>query len=169
MCRGDIRKDIKIIKREVVLRNRLHFLLMQWLKTDAVLLCSALTCDPRPYSYMLMSNFSNLECSVAQLTSGIRRAYLNKDARFWHRNAAGPWARVMQTSMHVYLSMSTSLLWSMDRTSFGWPLSLHMAYEHGIQASLTQCIPFMALISSLHIWLCSAVLDISVMIIACYV
>ena len=52
MCRGDIRKDIKIIRREVVLRNRLHFLLMQWLKTDAVLLCSALTCDPKPYSYV---------------------------------------------------------------------------------------------------------------------
>ena len=169
MCRGDIRKDIKVIKREVVLRNRLHFLLMQWLKTDAVLLCSALTCDPKPYSYTLMSNFGNLECAVAQVTAGLRRAYLNKDARFWHRNAAGPWARVMQSSMHVYMSMSTSLLWSMDRTCLGWPVSLHLAYETGIKAALTQCIPFMALITSLHIWLSSAVLDISVMIMACYV
>jgi hypothetical protein len=44
-----------------------------------------------------------------------------------------------------------------------------MAYEHGIKAIITQSIPFMALISSLHIWLASAVLDISVMIMACYV
>lgn len=168
MCRGDVRKDIKVIKRDVVLRNRLHFLLMQWLKTDAVLLCSALTCDPKSYSYTLMSNFGNIECSVAQLTTGLRRAYLNKDARFWHRNAAGPWDRVMQTSMHVYMMMSTSMLWSMDRVSLGWPVSLHMAYEHGIKATITQTMPFMALISSLHIWLASAVLDISVMIMVCY-
>jgi hypothetical protein len=168
MCRGDVRKDIKVIKRDVVLRNCLHFLLMQWLKTDAVLLCSALTCDPKSYSYTLMSNFGNIECSVAQLTTGLRRAYLNKDARFWHRNAAGPWDRVMQTSMHVYMMMSTSMLWSMDRVSLGWPVSLHMAYEHGIKATITQTMPFMALISSLHIWLASAVLDISVMIMVCY-
>jgi hypothetical protein len=103
MCRGDVHKDIKVIKRDVVLRNCLHFLLMQWMKTDAVLLCSALTCDPKSYSYTLMSNFSNLECAVSQLTAGLRRVYLNKDARFWHRNTAGPWDRVLQTSMHVYI------------------------------------------------------------------
>jgi hypothetical protein len=169
MCRGDVRKDIKIIKRDVVLRNRLHFLLMQWLKTDAVLLCSALTSDPRSFSYTLTTNFSNIESSVGQLTAGLRRVYLNKDARFWHRNAAGPWDRVMQVSMHVYMSMSTSLLWSMDRVCFGWPVNLHMAYENGIKATMTQNIPFMALVSSLHLWLASAVLDISVMILACYV
>ena len=170
MSRGDVRKDIKVIKREVVLRNRLHFLLMQWLKTDAVLLCSAMTCDPKSFAYTMMSNFSNLECSVAQLTAGLRREYLNKDARFWHRNAVGPWDRVMQTSMHVYMGMSTSLLWSMDRVEkMGWPVDLHLAYELGIKTILTHNIPFLAMICSLHIWLASAVLDINVMIMACYV
>ena len=72
MCRGDVRKDIKVIKCDVVLRNCLHFLLLQWMKTDAVLLCSALTCDPKSYSYTIMSNFSNLECAVSQLTAGLR-------------------------------------------------------------------------------------------------
>jgi hypothetical protein len=169
ICRGDVRKDIKVIKREVVLRNRLHFLLMQWLKTDAVLLCSALTCDPKSYAYTLMSNFSNIECAVAQLTVGIRREYLNKDARFWHRNAVGPWDRVMQTSMHVYMCMSTSMLCCMDSVASGWPVNLHLAYELGIKAVLTHTIPFLVMISSLHIWLATAVLDINVMILACYV
>ena len=66
-----MRKDIKVINHDVVLRNWLHFLLMQWLKTDSVLLCSALTCDPKSYSYNLMSNFSSLECNVVQLTVGL--------------------------------------------------------------------------------------------------
>jgi hypothetical protein len=59
MSKAGVRKDIKVIKREVVLRNRLHFLLMQWLKTDV--LCSALTCDSRYYSYSLRSNFTLLK------------------------------------------------------------------------------------------------------------
>ena len=61
------------------------------------LCCAALTCDSKSYSYTLRSNFSNLECSVGSMTVGLRRVYLNKDARFWHRNAVGPWDRVMQT------------------------------------------------------------------------
>ena len=34
---GDIRKDIKIITREDVHNNMMHFLLMQWLRKDASL------------------------------------------------------------------------------------------------------------------------------------
>ena len=169
MCRGDVRKDIKVIGREVVLRNRLHFLLMQWLKTDAVLVCSALTSDPKRFVYSLMSNFSNIECSVAQLTGGLRREYLNKDSRFWHRNAAGPWDKVMQTSMHVYMALSTSLLTCMDRVQLGFPADLTLAFELGIKAVITETIPFMAMIASLHMWLASAVLDINIMILACYI
>lgn len=168
MCRGDVRKDIKIIGREIVLRNRLHFLLMQWLKTDAVLVCSALTSEPKRFVYSLMSNFSNIECSVAQLTGGLRREYLNKDSRFWHRNAAGPWDKVMKTSMHVYMAMSTSLLTCMDRVQLGFPVDLTLAFELGIKAVMTETIPFMAMITSLHMWLASAVLDINIMILACY-
>ena len=169
VSKSDVRKDIKVIKREVVIRNRLHFLLMQWMKTDAVLLCSALTCDSKSYSYTLRSNFSNLECSTGSLTVGLRRVYLNKDARFWHRNAVGPWERVMQTSMHVYLCMNISLLNSMDRVLHKWPVSLHAAFISGVKTSLTQPISFMAMLTSLHIWLASAVLDISIMILACYI
>lgn len=169
ISRGDVRKDIKVIKREVVLRNRMHFLLMQWIKTDAVLLLSALTSDPKSYTYTLMTNFSNIECAVAQLTGGLRREYLNKDARFWHRNAAGPWDKVMQVSMHVYMAMSTSLLSTMQRTTTNWPLDLFGAYTNGIKAVMTHTIPFLAMISSLHIWLAGAVLDINVMILCCYV
>lgn len=168
MCRGDVRKDIRVISREVVLRNRMHFLLMQWLKTDAALLCSALTSDPKKYVYTLMSNFSNIECSVAQMTAGLRREYLNKDSRFWHRNAAGPWDKVMQTSMHVYTTLSTSLLTCMGRVQLGFPVDLALAFELGIKGVLTESISFIAMICSLHLWLATAVLDINVMIMACY-
>jgi hypothetical protein len=64
--------------------------------------------------------------------------------------------------------MNISLLNSMDRVLHKWPMSLHSAFISGIKATMTQHISFLAMITSLHIWLSSAVLDISIMILACY-
>lgn len=165
----DIRRDIKIIKREVVLRNRLYFLMMQWMKRDAVLLFSSLTSDPKSFSYTMRCNFSNVEAAVGMLTAGLRREYLQKlDGKFWHRNAVGPWSKVSQVSTHVYLTMASSLLSAMDRVMQGWPLDLHTAFELGVRAVLTHNISFSAMLNSLHIWLSSAVLDINIMILSSF-
>jgi hypothetical protein len=107
-----IRKDIKIITREDVLNNMLHFLLMQWLRKDAALMLSALTHDTHSYKYTMKCTYTRLECAVGQLTSGARRDFLEKNASFLHRNSMGPWNKVMQVSMHVYLTMNTMMLWS---------------------------------------------------------
>jgi hypothetical protein len=165
----NVRRDIKAIKREVVLRNRLYFLIMQWMKRDAVLLLSALNSDPKSFSYTMSCNFSNIEASVGMLTNGLRREYLQKlDSKFWHRNTVGPWSKVTQVSTHVYMTMTSSLLLAMDRVVRGWPLDLHQAFELGIRAVLTQNISFCAMLNSLHIWLSSAVLDINIMILSSY-
>jgi len=166
----DVRRDIKTIKREVVLRNRLYFLMMQWMKRDAVLLLSAMTSDPKTFFYTMRCNFSNIEAAVGMLTLGLRREYLQKlDGKFWHRNAVGPWSKVSQISTHVHLTMTNSLLSAMDEVLYGWPLDLHMAFELGIRAVLTQTISFSAMLNSLHIWLSSSVLDINVMILSSFI
>lgn len=166
----DVRKDIKIIKREVVLRNRIHFLLMQWMKRDAVLLLSALTSDPKSFSYTMRCNFSNVEAAVGVLTLGLRREYLQKmDGKFWHRNAIGPWSKVSLVSTHVYLTMTSALLSAMDNVAHGWPLDMLGAFELGIRAVMTQSISFSAMLNSLHIWLSSAVLDINIMIMSSFI
>ncbi len=91
----NVKRDIKTIKCEVVLRNRLYFLLMQWMKRDDVLLLSVLTSDPKSFSCTMRCNFSNIEAAVGIFTFGLRREYLQKlDGKFWHRNAVGPWSTV---------------------------------------------------------------------------
>jgi hypothetical protein len=166
----NVRRDIKTIKREVVLRNRIYFLLMQWMKRDAVLLLSALTSDPKTFSYTMRCNFGNIEAAVGMFTFGLRREYLQKlDGKFWHRNAVGPWSKVTQVSTHVHLTLTSSVLSSMESVMHGWPLDLHLAFELGIRSVLTQNISFPAMLNSLHIWLSSAVLDINVMILSSFV
>ena len=132
-CTSNIRKDIKTIKREVILRNRAHFLLMQWMKRDAVFFLSALSCDPKCPFYTMRSNFPNLESSAGILTLGLRREYLQKlNGKFWHRNVSGPWKKVIQTSTHVYSVMSSALLHSLEKTVHGYPLDLSHGFNLGI-------------------------------------
>jgi hypothetical protein len=168
-CTSNIRKDIKIIKREVILRNRAHFLLMQWMKRDAVFFLSALSCDPKCPFYTMRSNFPNLESSAGILTFGMRREYLQKlNGKFWHRNVSGPWKKVMQTSTHVYSVMSSALLHSLEKTTHGYPLDLSQGFHLGIRCLMTQNISFTSMINSLHIWLSSAVLDANFMVLSSY-
>lgn len=168
-CTSNIRKDIKTIKREVILRNRAHFLLMQWMKRDAVFFLSALSCDPKCPFYTMRSNFPNLESSAGILTFGMRREYLQKlNGKFWHRNVSGPWKKVMQTSTHVYSVMSSALLHSLEKTVHGYPLDLSHGFNLGIRCLLTQNISFTSMINSLHLWLSSAVLDANFMVLSSY-
>jgi hypothetical protein len=168
MSTGDVRSDIRVIDRVTAQSNMLYFLLLQWMRKDATLLCSSLTIDPRPYNYTLRTNYRNMECAVGRLTSGIRRAYLT-NVNVWHRNAVGPWSRVLQVSTHVANTMGTALLRSMRRTVAGGPFDLMSAYILGVKSLLTQPISTLAMITSLHMWLAAAVLDINVMIVCCYV
>ena len=168
MSTDDVRKDIKIITREDVQNNMLHFLLMQWLRKDAALLLSTLTHEAYNYCYSMKCTFSRVECAVGQLAKGLRRDFLDTNAQYWHRNAMGPWAKVMQVSMHVYFTMCTALLAGIDRTRDGWPLDLHLSFVLGIRSLMTNTISFMALLSSMHLWLASAVLDYNFMILSCY-
>jgi hypothetical protein len=96
--------NIKIITREDVLNNMMHFLLMQWLRKDAALLLSTLTHEAQNYAYSLKCTFSRLECAVGQLAKGLRRDFLESNPDYWHRNAMGPWAKVIQISMHVFFT-----------------------------------------------------------------
>lgn len=166
---GDIRKDIKIISREDVLGNMMHFLLMQWLRKDAALLLSALTHEAKSYWYSMKCTYTRMECAVGHLTSGLKRDFLDKNAQFWHRNAMGPWNKVTQVSMHVFLTMSAALLDTMARAHDKWPVDLHLGFMLGIRALMTNTISFMAMLASLQLWLCSAVLDYNLMILSCYI
>ena len=166
---GDIRRDIKLITRDDVQNNMMHFLLMQWLRKDAALLLSALTHEARSYWYSMKCTYSRLECAVGQLTRGLKRDFLDKNVQFWHRNAMGPWNKVSQISMHVFLTMSTALLDTVALTYDGWPLDLHLGFVLGVRALMTNFISFMAMAASLQLWLCSAVLDYNFMILSCYV
>lgn len=168
MSTGDVRSDIRIIDRVTAQNNMLYFLLLQWLRKDATLLCSSLTVDPRPYNYSLRSNYRNLECAVGRLASGLRRPYL-ANANVWHRNAVGPWSRVLLVATHVSNVMGVALLGAMRRMCAGAPFDLALPYFLGIRALLTQPIGFLATLASLHLWLSAAVLDINVMIVTCYV
>lgn len=168
MSTGDVRSDIRVIDRVTAQSNMLYFLLLQWMRKDVTLLCSSLTIDPRPYNYTLRTNYRNMECAVGRLTNGIRRAYLT-NVNVWHRNAVGPWSRVLQVSTHVANTMGTALLRSMRRTVAGAPFDLMSAYILGVKSLLTQPISTLAMITSLHMWLAAAVLDINVMIVCCYV
>ena len=116
-----MRKDIKIITRDDVQNNMLHFLLMQWLCKDAALLLSTLT-QRRTINCYMKCTFSRVECAVGQLAKGLRRDFLDTNAQYWHRNAMGPWAKVMQVSITVYFTMCMALLAGLDRTRDGWPL-----------------------------------------------
>ena len=165
----DIRRDIKVITREDVLSNMMHFLLMQWLRKDTALLLSTLTHEARGYCYSMKCTYSRMECCVGQLTKGMKRDYLDKNAQYWHRNAMGPWNKVLQVSMHVYLTMSTTLLNTLARTRDGWPLDLHWGFMQGIRALMTNTIGIMAMLSSLQLWLSSVVLDYNTMILCCYI
>jgi len=131
-------------------------------------LCSSLTIDPRPYNYTLRTNYRNIECAVGRLTNGIRRAYL-ANANVWHRNAVGPWSRVLQVATHVSNTMGAALLRSMRRTLAGAAFDLSLPYFLGVKSLVTQPISFIATVTSLHLWLSAAVLDINVMIVCCYV
>jgi hypothetical protein len=166
---GDIRRDIKLITRDDVQNNMMHFLLMQWLRKDAALLLSALTHEAKSYWYSMKCTYSRLECAVGQLTRGLKRDFLDKNVQFWHRNAMGPWNKVSQISMHVFLTMSTALLDTVALTYDGWPLDLHLGFVLGVRALMTNFISFMAMAASLQLWLCSAVLDYNFMILSCYV
>ena len=95
----DVRMDIKIITREDVHSNMLHFLLMQWLRKDAALLLSAFTHEAQNYSFSLKCTFSRLECALGQLAKGqlgLRRDFLDTNVHCWHRNAMGPRVKVMK-------------------------------------------------------------------------
>jgi hypothetical protein len=93
--------------------------------------------DPRPYNYTLRTNYRNMECAVGRLTIGIRRVYLT-NVNVWHRNAVGPWNRVLQVSTHVTNTMGTVLLRSMRRTVADAPFDLMLAYILGVKSLLTQ-------------------------------
>ena len=43
-----------------------------------------------------------LECAVGQLAKGLRRDFLESNPDYWHRNAMGPWAKVIQISMKIF-------------------------------------------------------------------
>lgn len=165
----NVRLNIKIITREDVLSNMMHFLLMQWLRKDAALLLSTLTHEAQNYAYSVKCTFSRLECAVGQLTKGMRRDFLETNPDYWHRNAMGPWAKVLQVSMHVFFTMSTAMLMGLSRARDGWPLDLHLSFVSGIRCLMTNTISFMAILASLHLWLASAVLDYNFMIMCCYV
>jgi hypothetical protein len=81
----------------------------------------------------------------------------------------GPWAKFIQISMHVLLTMSNTMLMGLSRTRDGWPLDLHLSFTSGIRCLMTNTISFMAIVASLHLWLASAVLDYNFMILSCYV
>ncbi|NBX17962.1 MAG: hypothetical protein EBR09_11410, partial [Proteobacteria bacterium] len=168
MSTGDVRSDIRVIDRVTAQNNMLYFLLLQWLRKDVTLLCSSLTVDPRPYNYSLRSNYRNLECAVGRLANGLRRPYL-ANANVWHRNAVGPWSRVLLVSTHVSNVMGAALLGAMRRVRAGAAFDLALPYFLGVRALLTQPIGFLATLASLHLWLAAAVLDINVMIVTCYV
>lgn len=168
MSTGDVRSDIRIIDRVTAQNNMLYFLLLQWLRKDVTLLCSSLTVDARPYNYTLRTNYRNIECAVGRLASGIRRPYL-ANTNVWHRNAVGPWSRVLQVATHVSNTMGAALLSAMRRTLAGAAFDLSLPYFLGVKALITQPIGFLATITSLHLWLAAAVLDINVMIVCCYV
>ena len=168
MSTGDVRSDIRIIDRVTAQNNMLYFLLLQWLRKDVTLLCSSLTVDPRPYCYTLRSNYRNIECAVGRLASGLRRPYL-ANANVWHRNAVGPWSRVLLVATHVSNVMGAALLGALRRARAGAAFDLALPYFLGVRALLTQPIGFLATLASLHLWLSAAVLDINVMIVSCYV
>lgn len=165
----NVRLNIKIITREDVLSNMMHFLLMQWLRKDAALLLSSLTHEAQNYAYSVKCTFSRLECAVGQLTKGMRRDFLETNPDYWHCNAMGPWAKVLQVSMHVFFTMSTAMLMGLSRARDGWPLDLHLSFVSGIRCLMTNTISFMAILASLHLWLASAVLDYNFMILSCYI
>ena len=164
----NVRLNIKIITREDVYNNMMFFQLMQWLRKDAALLLSTLTHEAQNYSYSFKCTFSRIECAVGQLTKGLRRDFLESNPDYWHRNAMGPWAKVLQISMHVMLTMSSAMLTGLSRTRDGWPLDLHLSFVSGIRSLLTNTISFTAIVASLHLWLASAVLDYNFMILSCY-
>lgn len=168
MSTGDVRSDIRLIDRVTAQSNMLYFLLLQWMRKDVTLLCSSLTVDPRPFSYTLRTNYRNMECAVGRLASGLRRAYL-ANANVWHRNAVGPWSRVLQVSTHVSNTMGVALLRAMRGARAGGACDLLAAYVLGVKSLLTQPISMLAMLASLHMWLAAAVLDINVMIVCCYV
>jgi len=164
----NVRLNIKIITREDVYNNMMFFLLMQWLRKDAALLLSTLTHEAQNYSYSFKCTFSRIECAVGQLTRGLRRDFLESNPDYWHRNAMGPWAKVLQISMHVMLTMSSAMITGLARTRDGWPLDLHLSFVSGVRSLLTNTISFTAIVASLHLWLASAVLDYNFMILSCY-
>jgi hypothetical protein len=168
LCSSNVRTNIKVVGRDDTLNNLPFFLLLQWLRRDTALMLSVLTHDAQKYSYCIKSVFSRLECAVGQLARGMRRDFL-ESADYWHRNASGPWSKVLQTSMHVIFTMSSALLSGLSRTREGWPLDLHASYVLGIRCLMTNTISFMATLASLHLWLSSAVLDYNFMIMSCFV
>jgi len=169
MSTDSVRTNIKIISRDDVLSNMLHFLLMQWLRKDAALLLATLTHEAQNYGYSMKCTMSRIECSVGQLTKGLRRDFLETNPDYWHRNAMGPWAKVLQISMHNFLTLSTGMLEALSRTREGWPLDLHLGFVSSIRCLMTNTISFMAVLASLHLWLASAVLDYNFMILSCYI
>lgn len=169
LCSSNVRSNIKIIGREDALSNMPFFLLWQWMRRDVALMLSVLTHDAQLYSFCIKSVFSRVECAVGQLVSGMRRDFLESSSDYWHRNASGPWARVLQCSVHVLFTMSNSLLAGLSRASDGWPLDLHLSYILGIRCLMTNTISTMAMLASLHMWLASAVLDYNFMILCSFV
>jgi len=169
MCSSNVRTNIKIVGREEALNNMPFFLLLQWLRRDAALMLSCLTHDAQMYNFCIKAVFRRVECSVGTLISGMRRDFLESSNDYWHRNANGPWARVLHVSMHVLFTLSNSMLAALSRASDGWPLDLHLAYILGIRCLMTNSMSIMSMLAALHLWLASAVLDYNFMIMCCFV
>jgi hypothetical protein len=74
----------------------------------------------------------------------------------------GPWNHVLQVATHVSNTMGNSLRFAMRRTLAGTAFDLLLPYFLVVKALITQPIGFLATITSLHLWLAAAVLDINV-------
>ena len=97
---------------------------------DTVLFLSPLMHKVKIYWFSMKYTYSLLECVVGQLTISLKCNFLDKNFQFLHRNTMGPWNKVSQISMYVFLTMN-----------------------------MTNYISFMSMVVSLRLWLCITVLD----------
>ena len=95
-----------------------------------MLFLSPLMHKVKSYWFSMKYTYSLLECVVGQLTISLKCNFLDKNFQFLHRNTMGPWNKVSQISMYVFLTMN-----------------------------MTNYISFMSMVVSLRLWLCITVLD----------